>query len=506
MTDRDGQAHLTKSRYLAGRQCPKRLWLTSYARELATAPEEFLEALFEAGTDVGLAAHRLFPGGVLVEERPWEHAQAVVRSLELMRNPDLPAIFEAAFEWERIRIRADVLERLPDGAWGLREVKAATGVKEVHLDDVAVQQFVLEGSGLRIPSVELLHVNRDYVLGEDGIDWPAFFVRADLTSVCAARLAELPRRVKALHNVLGGPAAPDVLPDHHCFSPYTCEFWEHCTRELPEDWVFHLPGLSPDRFQALRRQGIERISEVPETFPLSATQGRVREVHLTGRPCISSGLAFALVNLGPPAFYLDFEAMNPVLPVYPGTRPYQMIPFQWSLHHVGADGELIHAEFLADGRTDPRPSFAASLVDALDRGSEPILVYSAFERTQLRALADACPELAGGLGAIQARLRDLLPVVRRNIYDPAFRGSFSLKDVAPALAPQVTFDDLDEVAEGGAAAAAMVRIVGGAVDPGEEDRLRKALLAYCKRDTFALVELHRALSAHGAQGRGGAAP
>jgi hypothetical protein len=229
-------------------------------------------------------------------------------------------------------------------------------------------------------------------------------------------------------------------------------------------------------------------------------------VHRTGRPCISSGLAFALVNLGPPAFYLDFEAMNPVLPVYPGTRPYQMIPFQWSLHHVGADGELIHAEFLADGRTDPRPSFAASLVDALDRGSEPILVYSAFERTQLRALADACPELAGGLGAIQARLRDLLPVVRRNIYEPAFRGSFSLKDVAPALAPQVTFDDLDEVAEGGAAAAAMVRIVGGAVDPGEEDRLRKALLAYCKRDTFALVELHRALSAHGAQGRGGAAP
>ena len=493
MANRTQPPHLSKTRYTAGLQCPKRLWLTCHARKLATAPDEALQAIFEQGTEVGLVAHKLFPGGVHVREKPWEHARAVERTRELMQSSDAPAIFEAAFEAQNVRIRVDVLERLSGGGWGLREVKSSTQVKDIHLDDVAVQHFVLESSGVRVPSVELLHINRDYVRREGGIDWPAFFVRADLAAESAGRLGEVARTLERFQSVLGESEGPSISPGHHCSRPYACEFWDHCTREKPSDWVFHLPYLSSDRFQSLQARGVDRIGEVPHDFSLSAAQARICEVHRSGQPYRSPALASVLEDFGPPAFYLDFEAMNPAIPIYPGTRPYQMIPFQWSVHHVQPDGEVAHHEFLADGRSDPRRPLAEALIQVLSGSPHPVVVYSRFEGTQLRGLAEAFPDLADSLLAIEQRLRDLLPVVRENMYDAAFRGSFSLKAVAPALAPEVTYDDLDAIAAGSAAATAMIRIARDEVSGPEEARLRRALLAYCQRDTLALLEVQRSL-------------
>ncbi len=487
------QPYLTKSRYLEGVQCRKRLWLGWHAADLARGPDETLQALFEAGREVGAAARLLFPGGTLVTEPPWAHAEAVTRTRDLMDDADVPAIFEGAFEWKGVRIRVDVLERLSGGAWGLLEVKASTRLKQVHVDDVSVQRFVLEGSGVSVSSVDLLHVDRDYARGDNGIDWPAFFQRTDLTAESAARLEQVPDVVEDLRRILGGEVMPDILPGRHCSDPYDCEFWDHCTRQMPDDWVFYLPGLTGDRLRALQEHGIECIPHVPEDFPLSATQARVCKVHRSGERYVSAGLASALGGLGPPAFYLDFETLGPAIPLYPGTRPYQAVPFQWSLHHVDSAGELTHREFLADGRGDPRRLFADGLIDALSGTAGPILVYSSFERTQLRALAELYPDLAEPIRALVDRLRDLAPVVRANLYDPAFQGSFSLKAVAPALAPCVTFDNLDRIAEGSAASSAMSRISRGSVDAAEEARLRTALLAYCQRDTLALVELHRVM-------------
>ena len=495
MAKRTQPVHLSKTRYTAGLQCQKRLWLTCHDRKLGTKPDAALQAIFEQGTEVGLAAHKLFPGGVHVQEKPWEHARAVERTRALMQSSEIPAIFEAAFEAQNVRIRVDVLERLSGGGWGLREVKSSAGVKDIHFDDIAVQHFVLESSGVRVPSVELLHVNRDYVRREGGIDWPAFFVRADLTAESTGRLAEVPRTLERFESVLGQSSSPAIAPGHHCNKPFACEFWDHCTSEKPADWVFHLPYLSSERFQSLEARGVDRIGEVPADFSLSAAQARICEVHRSGRPYRSPSLASVLERFGPPAYYLDFEAMNPAIPLYPGTRPFQMIPFQWSIHHVQPDGEDVHHEFLADGRSDPRRSLAEALVQVLSRSPHPVVVYSSFERTQLRGLAEAFPDLADALLAIEQRLCDLFPVVRENVYDAAFRGSFSLKAVAPALASEVTYDDLDAIAAGSAAATAMLRIARDEVSGPEEAHLRRALLTYCKRDTLALLEVHRSLRA-----------
>ena len=220
----------------------------------------------------------------------------------------------------------------------------------------------------------------------------------------------------------------------------------------------------------------------------------MREAIVSGRPWVADDLRRQLEPFGPPAAYLDFEAMAPPIPLYEGTRPYQALPFQWSLHEIDAAGRLGHREFLADGVGDPRRAFAESLVEALAASDTPIVVYSAYEKTQLNALAENFPDLRPALEAVIGRLVDLLPLVRRAVYLSAFDFSFSIKTVGPALCPDFTYDDLEGVADGMAAASAFLMIASGAIESADErEAMRRALLAYCGRDTLALVKVHEAL-------------
>lgn len=486
---------LSKSKYLAGLQCKRRVWLQSHDAALASPWSSATEAILAAGTEVGERARELFPAGELVDEQPWQHAQAVARTRRLVADSSVPAIFEAAFEHAGVRIRVDVLERLPGGCWGLREVKSAGSVKAQHLDDLAVQHFVLTGAGLDVASSELIHVDTSYVRGADGVDWESYFVREERSQEIQARLVDVSGRVRAFLAVLSEPVAPEVAPDRHCLVPYRCEFWEHCTRDKPEDWILHLPRLSPDRYRALAEQGLERISELPVDVKLAPLQTRVRDAVQSGEPFVSSGLQAALAEAGPPAWYLDFETTNPAIPRFEGTRPYQMIPFQWSLHRLEAGAPLTHAEFLAEGREDPRPAFCKSLIEALPDDGAPIHVYSSFEAARLRELARAFPSYAPGLDRIRRRLFDQLEVVRREVYHGDFGCSFSIKSVAPALDPAFGWSDLGDVSEGSEAPVAWNRMVSGDAGPEEAARLRAALLAYCERDTLAMVTVHQGLTA-----------
>jgi predicted RecB family nuclease len=487
---------LSKSRYLAGCQCPRRLWLRCHVPELAAATGPAQLSRFDAGVEIGRRAHALFPGGVLVGEDPLRHHEAVARTRALLADANVPAIFEAAFTHAGVHVRADVLERLADGAWGIREVKSAAGVKAPHLHDVALQRFVLEGSGLRVPSVEVIHVNRDYVRGDGAVDWPRFFHRQDVTADVEPLRADIPARVEFLHAVLALDETPAIEPSPHCFTPHACEFWSHCTRDQPADSILYYLRSHPKRFAALRAAGIERIADIPDDFPLTGKQARVRAVLRAGAEFVSVELGAGLAAAGPPACYLDFETLGPAIPLYPGTRPYERIPFQWSLHRLAA-GVLAHREFLAGGRVDPRRELVEALLDALGASSEPILVYSHFEADVLDELGRAVPDRAEALVSLRARLVDLLKIVSRHVYHPSFGGSFSLKVVAPALIEGFGYDDLEGIASGDEATHAFVdlaqRLTQGAVSEAEEARVRGALRTYCERDTLALVELHRAL-------------
>lgn len=487
---------LSKTRYLAGLRCPKRLWLLVHGAALASRPDAATEARLEAGARVGRRAHALFPGGVEIEEGARRREEALAETRALVADPAVPAVFEAAFEHGDVRVHVDVLERVGKDAFGLREVKSSTEVKPRHRDDVAVQRWVLEGAGLAVRSVELVHLDRDYVRGPEGLDPERLFRRVELGQEIGEATARVPDEVSRLLQVLGSDEAPPVEPGPQCGDPFPCEFWEHCTAGRPEDSIHCLPRPG-DRLERLRALGVERLGEIPEDFPLTPLQTRLRQAHRSGEAFVSPDLAGALESLGPPALYLDFEALLPAEPLYTGTRPYQAIPFQWSLHRVDEQGRVGHCEFLAGGREDPRLEVATSLLEAAGDGEEPVLVWSSFEDRMLRELADAFPALAIPLGDLRARLRDLCALTRSHVYHPAFLGSFSIKDVAPALVPGFRWDDLAKrtgIADGAAAAAAFERIVRGDDSRAEEIRVRTALRAYCRRDTEAMRVVHRALA------------
>jgi predicted RecB family nuclease len=484
---------LTKSRYLAGLQCPRRLWLALHRSEAATEPDAADGLRADEGREIERHAQALFPAGRRVEAR--ERAAALDETARLLRDPSVPAIFEAAFAADGLWARVDVLERLGPDSWALHEVKSATRVRSDHMDDVAFQLLVLEANGIEPERACVLHTNASYVRGDGEVDWSQFLRSSDVTRRARNRLGDVRADLVRLRAVPGQSEPPRVEPSEHCRRPRWCAFWDHCTSAKPVDWIGRLPGLTGARLVWLQQQGIEHLDQIPADFELSDLQLRVKRSLTEGRELVSDELAGLLEDLGPPTLSLDFETWGPAIPQFSGTRPFQQVPFQWSLHAEAKDGALTHSEFLAPSGVDPRRPFAESLLAALGDDRTPVLVYSGFEGDRLRELARDLPDLARRLDAVRARLCDLHALVRGHVYHPGFGGSFSLKRIAPALVPGFGYADLESVAGGGEAVVALERLATGGLEPEAETQLRRDLLSYCARDTLALVEVHRALRA-----------
>jgi hypothetical protein len=241
--------------------------------------------------------------------------------------------------------------------------------------------------------------------------------------------------------------------------------------------------------EELEAIGVGSIMDIPNDFILTEIQRRAATCVQTGEPWYSPELRHVLGGLAYPLYFADFETVSPCIPKFPGTHPYQNVPFQWSVHmqrQAGAAPE--HFEFLAADKSDPRAAFASALCDVLgDRGS--IVVYhQQFESQRLTGLALWLPEFSGRIKRIQRRLWDLLPVVRNHVYHHGFGGSYSLKSVLPALVPQMTYAGI-EVADGRAAGSAWNSLINGELNHDEAPRIWKALLAYCARDTFGMMAL-----------------
>ena len=482
---------LSKSKFLSGLQCHKRLYFEVHEPALATKPDAATQAMFDMGTEVGELARSRFPGGVLVTAGHRQTEAALAQTAALIQDPTVPAIYEGAFLHGGVLIRADILERVPTGegrpcGWRLIEVKSSTKVKDVHLEDLAVQSEVILGAGLTLVSSGLMHINTGYVYRNGAIDLTELFAIQDLSEAVAQRRAEVPKRLAEMSHMLLQTQPPVIEPDGHCHTPYDCPFWEHCTKDKPARWIHYLPG-SKQVVSQLTQQGVTTIDEIPAGTKLSPVQSRVKE----NVEWVSAKLGPLLKAVQYPVHHLDFETVMLPVPRFSETRPYQALPVQWSNHIEQSSGELRHEEFLHKDVSDPREVLATSLLKSLgERGS--ICVYSPYERSILEQLAAALPSLRPALSRIVSRLWDLFPIIRDHYYHPAFGGSYSIKAVLPAIVPSLAYDDL-AIQEGGHAASQYYRMVFVETDWVERATIEEALLRYCARDTLAMVELRRAL-------------
>ena len=337
-------------------------------------------------------------------------------------------------------------------------------------------------------------MNKKYERRQKGVSWPKFFRRVDVKAEAKKRLDNIETRLKNQLACLSQTQEPKIGPDSHCHTPYSCEYWEHCTASKPTDWVFYMPNFTAKQRVEVQALGVESISAIPDDFHLSSRQKIVRDVTRNGKLFVASDLSQRLDGFGPPAFYLDFEAFLPAVPLYQGTRPYQTIPFQWSLHRADSKGNVSHQDFLAESDADPRRKFAETLIAALKSAKWPVITYSSYEQTRLTELATSFPDLKRPIAAIVRRLSDLLPVIRGGLYHPGFDFSYSIKTVAPSVCPDVTYDDLQDVADGASASTAFWLMASGRIDATTTARLRHSLRVYCHRDTLAMLKLHQALN------------
>lgn len=480
---------LSKSKFVAGCQCPKRLYWIVHEPQRGAPPDEAQEALFASGYEVGEHARRAFPGGVLVDEDYIHHSAAALRTQKIIDDKSVPAIFEAAFVFENIRIRVDVLERCARGEWRLIEVKQSTSVKDYHIPDVAIQKYVLEGLGIQLSGVALMHLNREYVYAGGEYDYSDLFTIQDVGPDVAALEASIADGLDRFRETLVRPDPPAIEPGAHCTRPFVCEFYDVCNKALPIGHVSCLPSISANALEALEDKGIEKITDIPDGFPLTDRQKRAWHANRIRGLYINESLSLHLDKIRYPLCHLDFETLAHPLPKHPGTKPYDPIPFQWSVHVQRSQGtKPEHFDFMADDGTDPREACTRYLLEVLKKYDGHITIYTSYETRILSQLAKWLPQYGQRIEAVIDRLWDLHRTISNHTYHLEYAGSFSLKAVLPAIVPEMTYEGL-EVADGNQAGRAFLQMISPGTPADERKRLREALLEYCGQDSMAMVRI-----------------
>jgi len=441
---------LSKSRYTRGCNCPKSLWLYVHKKEEQVIPD-FTQAIFAMGTSAGELARDYFPGGKLaVLEGELPGYASAKRTQEFIKQ-GVETIYEATFIYDNTLVAVDIMHK-QDGKWQLYEVKSTNSVKQEHYKDVAIQYYVVKGSGLELSDVFLMHFNREYVKrGEIEVN-KLFLPESIHDEVCALQ-DDIKIKIPELLEMIKG-SEPDVAMGDQCTKPYHCDFCDYCLKLLPP---------------------------VKEEIVELSSEAEIEEDELEE---FLDGIQY-------PLYYLDFETIMTGVPMFDESRPYQPLTFQYSLHHQDTKGgELKHEFYLAESDllVDPRKALIEQLIENTIP-AKTILVYSiAFERTRIIEMQRDFPQYEKELQSIIHRMDDLIIPFRRSYYrTEKMNGSSSIKQVLPALCPEFCYDDLD-ISDGMAASSAFMELYY-CEDKEYIKKTRENLLEYCHLDTLAMVKI-----------------
>lgn len=490
---------LSKSKLLAFRQCPKRLWLEVHQPALRE-DSAATQASFATGHKVGDIAQQIYDPkgeGALIDPRVEGFEEAFARTQVLLRSA-FP-IFEAGYKAEGALAFADVMLPVKQGgknAWRMVEVKSSTSVKSYHREDAAVQAFVARASGVALTAIALAHIDSQWVYPGGG-DYRGLLVENDLTEESFARADDVREWIAQAQRVAASKTEPQVATGLQCNDPYACGFLAHCQSQEPraEQPLHWLPGpFGAALKKHVAETGVTELRDVPDAV-LNDRQLKVKTHTLSGAVYFNQPAAAQQLSAYKlPAYFMDFETIQFAVPIWKGTRPYQQIPFQFSVHRLSRTGKLEHREFLDLSGDDPTRAFAQALIaDCGERG--PIFVYNAgFEKKRISDLAEFFPDLAKALLSLNERVVDLLPIAREHFYHPDQHGSWSIKAVLPSICPDLKYADLDGVQDGGAAMDAYLEALSPQTTAARKAEIEQQLLAYCALDTRALVRLWAAFT------------
>ncbi|MCD4732008.1 MAG: DUF2779 domain-containing protein [Bacteroidales bacterium] len=483
---------ISKSSFLRGKQCLKKLYLVKKYPELQDPVSEGQQSIFDRGHHVGELAQQLFPGGFIAAfDLPHGFMRSIKYTRELIRR-GTPVIYEAGLMFENTHCFVVILKK-ENGKWHINEVKSSTEVKDVYIYAAAFQYHVLSSLGLEVADVSIVFVNNQYVR-EGEIDIQQLFTIESVYDRVLENQALIRNLLSKEVATLLKPEIPNIDIGPHCGDPYDCSFMGYCWKDIPEYSVFNISRLRAAKKFELYNNGILETTDVPESYSLNTNQ--LLQVHAdkTGETIINKqGIKDFLSTLKYPLYFLDFETFNPAVPLYDYSKPYQQIVFQYSLHILNKPGgQLQHTEFLAQPTSDPRIPLIEQLISEIGTRGDIVVYNKGFETARLNEIAKDFPQYEPATQEMLPRIVDLMsPFQQKLYYTPEMKGSYSIKYVLPALVPGFSYANL-EFKNGGDASIAFENILNEK-DQNVIDKTRKNLLEYCKLDTLAMVEIIKVL-------------
>ena len=497
--------YLSKSKYCGLWQCPKSAWLRQYKPE-AAAVDAGVAARMDAGNEVGDLAMGIFGDYVDVtvcgaDNKP-DLTKMIARTETEMKK-GTENICDASFSYNGLYCAVDILRKDGDG-WAIYEVKSSVMhspdecPKRVYIADISYQKYVLLHCGVNVTGTYLVCLNGNYVRHGD-IDVSKLFMISDVSEAVDEEIINVKQNVETADMVLNSKEEPDIDIGAHCSNPYDCPFWNYCTRHIPSESVFDVYKINKNKKFEYYYKGWITYRDLLENVPIT-NEMQIRQLEYgiedKGTYVDKAKIAEFLKKLTYPLYFLDFETMQPVMPIYDGTRPYAQIPFQYSLHYIEREsGELKHKEFLAESGPDPRRALAERLCEDIPMNVCVTAYNKGFECTRIKELAEMYPDLSKHLLNIRDNIVDLLlPFSSGWYYNRAMGGSFSIKSVLPAIFPNdpsLDYHNLEGVHNGGEAMTVFPQIAS--MPPEEREKARHDLLKYCELDTFAMVKVWQEL-------------
>ena len=481
---------LSKSLYIRGLQCEKSLWLKKKKPEVLQAPDDGAQAVFDTGTSVGELAFELFSGSERIEYTG-DFGLQIAKTKELIEHGS-KVIYEATFCFDGILAMVDIL-RIGKDELVINEVKSSTSVKDVYIDDASIQYYVISSLGYKVSAVNIIHIDNSYVRGEK-LELEKFFHIEDVTEQVKQKQADIPQILSKFNEILSKDAEPEVDIGPHCSDPYNCDAWEYCWREqrgVPEYSVFDISRLRSDKKFDLYKNGVVKFEDIKDLSIFNASQQIQIRSELSKEQIIDKEAIKEFLNtLSYPLYHLDFETFQQAVPEFIGLRPYEQIPFQFSIHKDNGNGNLEHFEFLAEPGADPRYELALNLIKFIPQDTCVLAYNMSFEKGVIRSLAEIYPQISNELMAIHDNIKDLMaPFASKSYYHPKMQGSYSIKYVLPALVPEFesAYKDLNLIHHGGEAMQAYAAMA--CMNEMQCEAYKKALLAYCKLDTLAMVKV-----------------
>jgi hypothetical protein len=489
---------LTKSQFLSGNQCEKKLYFDFFKPDIDIDIIEDQNNTLEKGTEIGKLAQSLFPEGIDVTNGISGNYSESIKKTKLLIESNHSTIYEACFAMPGGFIALDILHQHNNEIWGI-EVKSSSSIKDYHITDASFQYYVMTKAGIKPDKMFIAYVNSDYKKNRE-LEPRKFFILEDITNHVIDNQSTISAKYLELINILNNNEAPikDIGP--HCNNPFSCKYEPYCWKKIPENNVFELYNARGKDWD-LYHKGIYSIADIPEGTKLSHRQLLQVNGLKHGKSSIDTvNINNFLLSFKAPLYFFDFETINSIIPLLDGTSPFEQVPFQYSLHIADIEGALLkHKEFLAKLRSFNDPNFNDPRLELImqlkeDFGDEgSIVAYNAsFEIGVLKKLANQFQEHKSFLESLIERFVDLLiPFKNGWYYLPKMGPSASIKYVLPSIDPDFSYKDLS-INNGGQASEIFLSMINGQIKD-EPEIVRKNLLAYCERDTEGMLIIYRHL-------------